>query len=69
LQGSYQAAVVGSDHKVSMRAVKPGETVGTNWVIDSGLKPGEQVVVEGLQKLKDGTLVTPKPANLSAEGH
>src|SRR5467141_510532 len=69
LQGSYQAAVVGSDHKVSMRAVKPGETVGTNWVIDSGLKPGEQVVVEGLQKLKEGTLVTPKPANLSAEGH
>src|SRR6202795_4850583 len=69
LQGSYQAAVVGSDHKVSMRAVKPGETVGTNWVIDSGLKPGEQVVVEGLQKLKEGTLVTPKPANLPGEGH
>src|SRR6266481_3864742 len=69
LQGSYQAAVVGSDHKVSMRAVKPGETVGTNWVINSGLKPGEQVVVEGLQKLKEGTLVTPKPANLPAEGH
>jgi membrane fusion protein (multidrug efflux system) len=52
-----------------MRAVKPGETVGTNWVIDSGLQPGEQVVVEGLQKLKEGTLVNPKPANLSAEGH
>jgi membrane fusion protein (multidrug efflux system) len=69
LQGSYQAAVVGSDHKVSMRVVKPGETVGTNWVIDSGLNPGEQVVVEGLQKLKDGILVTPKPANLSVEGH
>src|SRR5467141_5182799 len=69
LQGSYQVAVVGSDHKVSMRAVKPGETVGTMWIIDEGLKPGEQVVVEGLQKLKEGTLVTPKPANLSAEGH
>src|ERR1700688_925871 len=67
-QGSYQVAVVGGDHKVNMRAVKPGETVGTNWVIDSGLKPGEQVVVEGLQKLKEGTLVTPKPANLPAEG-
>ena len=61
-QGGYQVAVVGSDHKVSMRAVKPGETVGTMWVIDEGLKPGEQVVVEGLQKLKEGTLVTPKPA-------
>ncbi len=66
-QGSYQVAVVGSDHKVSMRTVKPGATVGTMWVIDEGLKPGEQVVVEGLQQLKQGTLVTPKPAHLSGE--
>src|SRR6195256_778244 len=42
-QGSYQVAVVGSDHKVSMRTVKPGQTVGTMWVINEGLKPGEQV--------------------------
>jgi membrane fusion protein, multidrug efflux system len=62
-------AVVGGDHKVSMRAVKPGETVGTMWVIDEGLKPGEQVVVEGPQKLRDGTLVTPKPVHLSGEGN
>ena len=68
-QGSYQVAVVGSDHKVSMRAVKPGEKVGTMWVIDEGLKPGEQVVVEGLQKLREGTVVTPVPAHLSAEGN
>jgi membrane fusion protein (multidrug efflux system) len=68
-QGNYQAVVVGSDHKVSMRTVKPGERVGTLWVIDEGLKPGEQVVVEGLQKLREGTLVTPKPAQLSGEGN
>ncbi|MDQ1411081.1 MAG: rane fusion protein multidrug efflux system, partial [Acidobacteriaceae bacterium] len=68
-QGSYQVAVVGSDHKVSMRAVKPGETVGTMWVIDEGLKPGEQVVVEGLQNLREGTLVTPKPVHFSAGGN
>src|SRR5258707_9092121 len=68
-QGSYQVAVVGSDHKVNMRTVKPGETVGTLWVIDDGLKPGEQVVVEGLQQLREGTTVTPKPAHLSAEGN
>jgi membrane fusion protein (multidrug efflux system) len=68
-QGSYQVAVVGSNHKVSMRTVKPGETVGTLWVIDEGLKPGEQVVVEGLQQLKEGTTVNPKPAQLSAEGN
>ena len=59
----------GSDHKASMRTVKPGEPVGTMWVIDEGLKPGEQVVVEGLQKLREGTPVTPKPVHLSGEGN
>src|ERR1700688_2177372 len=68
-QGSYQVTVVGSDHKVSMRTVKPGGTVGTMWVIDEGLKPGEQVVVEGVQHLKEGTLVTSKPVHLSGEGN
>jgi membrane fusion protein (multidrug efflux system) len=67
-QGSYQVAVVGNDHKVRMCAVKPGETVGTMWVIDEGLKPGDQVVVEGLQNLREGTLVTSKPAH-SAGGN
>jgi RND family efflux transporter MFP subunit len=68
-QGSYQVAVVGSDHKVSMRTVKPGETVGIMWVINDGLKPGEQVAVDGLQQLKEGTAVTPKLVHLSAEGN
>jgi membrane fusion protein (multidrug efflux system) len=68
-QGSYQVAVVGGDRKVKMRTVKPGETVGTSWVIDEGLKPGEQVVVEGLQRVKEGALVTPKPAQPSREGN
>jgi membrane fusion protein (multidrug efflux system) len=68
-QGSYQVAVIASDHKVSMRTVKPAETVGTMWVIEEGLKPGEQVVVEGPQKLREGTLVTPRPVHLSGEGN
>jgi RND family efflux transporter MFP subunit len=68
-QGNYQVAVVGSDHKVSMRTVKPGETVKTMWVIDEGLKPGEQIVIGGLQQLKEGTLVTPKLVHLSEEGN
>ena len=67
-QGSYQVAIVGRDHKVSMRTVKPGETVGTMWAIDEGLKPGEQVAAEGPQKLREGTLVTPKPVHHSGEG-
>ena len=68
-QGSHQVGVVGSDHKVSMRAVKPGETVGTMWVIDEGLKPGEQVAAEGPQKLREGTLVTPNLVHHSGEGN
>ncbi len=68
-QGSYQVAVVGNDRKVNMRTVRPGETVGTMWVIDEGLKPGEQVAAEGPQRLKAGTLVTPKPVHLSREGN
>jgi len=68
LQGGYQVAVVGADKKVSIRPVKAGEKVGTMWVINEGVKPGDQVIVEGVGKVKDGTPVVPKPANIQAEG-
>jgi len=61
LQGSYQLAIVGGDNKVEIRAVQPGERVGALWEITSGLKPGERVVAEGLQKVKQGALVQPRP--------
>ncbi len=67
LQGGYQVAVVGTDNKVSIRPVKAGEKVGTMWVINEGLKPGERVIVEGVGKVKDGTTVVPKPANIQTE--
>ena len=67
LQGSYQVAVVTQDNKVDIRPVKVGERAGTLWVIDQGLKPGERVVVEGLQKLKAGMTVNPKPFQPSPE--
>jgi RND family efflux transporter MFP subunit len=66
LQGSYQLAVVGTDNKVSVRIVKVGERVGTEWIIDSGVKPGETVIVEGVQKVRDGVSVTPKPLTAAA---
>ena len=65
LQGGYQIALVGSDNKISIRAVKAGEKIGQMWVIDEGLKPGEQVVVQGQDKVREGSLVAAKPANLS----
>src|SRR5215471_5344823 len=67
LQGGYQVAVIGADNKVSIRPVKVGEKVGAYWVIDHGLKPDDQVVVEGIGKLKEGTVVVPKAAQLQAE--
>ena len=61
LQSLYSVAVVGSDNKVAFRNVKVGPRVDTLWVIDEGLKPGEQVVAEGLQALTDGMTVRTKP--------
>jgi membrane fusion protein (multidrug efflux system) len=68
LQGGYQVAIVGTDNKVSIRSIKAGEKVGTMWVINEGLKPGDQVIVEGVGKVKDGTPVVPEPAKIQAEG-
>jgi len=59
IQGTYQLAVVGSDNKVNVRIVKVGERVGTQWIIDSGVKPGEMVIVEGVQKVREGSSVKP----------
>jgi membrane fusion protein (multidrug efflux system) len=60
LQSLYSVAVVGSDNKVSFRNVKVGPRVDTLWVIDEGVKPGDQVVAEGLQALTDGITVRTK---------
>ena len=61
LQGRDMVAVVGSDGKVSIKQVKTGEKIGPLWVVESGLKAGEQVVAEGIQKVKDGTQVITRP--------
>jgi membrane fusion protein (multidrug efflux system) len=61
LQGSYQVAVVGGDNKIELRTVKVGERSGSMWVIEDGLKDGETVVVEGIQRIKAGAVVNPKP--------
>jgi RND family efflux transporter MFP subunit len=60
LQGSYQVSVVGQDNKIAIRSVKVGERVGTRWIIQDGLKPGERVVAQGQQTLRPGTIVQAK---------
>ena len=62
LQGSYQVAVVDAQNKASIVTVKPGDRVGTLWVIDEGLKAGDRVVAEGVQKVAPGSIVVPQTA-------
>jgi membrane fusion protein (multidrug efflux system) len=61
VQGTYQVAVVGVDNTVAMRGVAAGPRIDNLWIIDSGLAPGERVIVDGLQKVRDGVVVNPKP--------
>ena len=62
LQNLYSVGIVGTDNKVEFRNVKAGLKVDSLWVVDEGLKPGEQVIVEGLQRVQNGATVTAKPA-------
>jgi RND family efflux transporter MFP subunit len=61
LQGTDQVTVIGTDNRAQLRRVQVGPTVGTLWVITTGLKPGERVVAVGAEKVKEGGLVNPTP--------
>lgn len=67
LQGRNFAWVIGADNQASQRAVKVGETIGENLLILEGLKAGERIITEGLQKVREGTSVEPKTAAQMAE--
>ena len=59
LQTSYEVGVVDGTNRVQIRQVKVGEKVGSLWIIEDGLKVGDQVVVEGMQRIRDGQTVKP----------
>ncbi len=61
LQGSYRIAVVDAQNKVDIRTVQVGDRIGSDWLITEGLKPGERVVAEGVQKVRQGVQVNPQP--------
>ncbi|HLV95242.1 MAG TPA: efflux RND transporter periplasmic adaptor subunit [Candidatus Acidoferrales bacterium] len=65
LQGAYQVAVVDADNKAHIQPVTVGERSGSLWIIEHGLEPGQRIVVEGLQKIRDGATVN--PTNFEAE--
>jgi membrane fusion protein (multidrug efflux system) len=58
-QGSYLVAVVEPNNRIRFTPVKVGDRIGSDWVIDQGLKPGERVVTDGLFKITPGGLVNP----------
>jgi membrane fusion protein (multidrug efflux system) len=62
LQSLYNVTVVGPDNKLAVKTVTVGPRVGSLWVVEKGLEPGDRVVVEGAQRLKPGTVVTTKDA-------
>jgi RND family efflux transporter MFP subunit len=68
LQGIYQVAVVDSSNKASLRTVTPGERFGTLWIIEKGLNPGERVITEGIQKVRNDTPVNIVPSKAPGKG-
>ena len=61
LQGIYQVGVVAADNKATIKTIKLGPQTGDMWVVESGLQPGDNVVVDGLQRIKSGMTVAPSP--------
>ena len=67
MQGLYSVVVVDGSNKAQFRSVKMGQRVESQWVVTDGVKAGERVIVEGLQRVQDGMTVAPKPAPASAQ--
>lgn len=67
LQGSYQVATVDENGAVAIQPITVGEQIGSSWVVQSGLKAGQQVIVEGIQKVGSGMHVNPKKSSQVAQ--
>jgi membrane fusion protein (multidrug efflux system) len=61
-QGTYLVAVIDPNNTIRFTPVKVGDRIGTKWVVQEGLKPGERVVTDGLFKIAPGARVNPKEA-------
>lgn len=66
IQSLYQVVVLTPENTAQFRAVKVGDRVGTDWIIEQGLNPGEKVIVQGFMKVRQGTPVSPKPYVVAA---
>jgi len=66
--GVASVMVAGADNKVEARVIKIGSAVENKWIVTAGLKTGENVIVEGLQKIQPGMVVKPVPFNPTGDG-
>lgn len=66
-QGLYQVMVVEAGDKIGVRPIKVGDRIGSDWIVTSGITPGETILVEGQQKVRPGMVVHPKPYTPSAQ--
>ncbi|MBU0714932.1 MAG: efflux RND transporter periplasmic adaptor subunit [Verrucomicrobia bacterium] len=67
IQGTYHVVVVDKNNRASIRTVQMGERSGAFWIVKQGLNAGERLVVEGAQKVREGTIVSPKPYQPDAD--
>lgn len=63
IQGNYSVAVVDPNNTIRFAVVKVGDRIGSDWIVEEGLKPGERVVTDGLFKIGPGAPVNPKGVN------
>jgi membrane fusion protein (multidrug efflux system) len=68
LQGQYQALVLAADDTVEVRGITVGPRIGSDWLVESGLKAGDRLVLAGTQRLRGGMKVVPKPAGAPPAG-
>jgi len=62
LQSAYRIFVILPDNTIEVRQVEVGPRMGSNWIIETGLNPGDRIAVEGLLRLRGGMTVNPIPA-------
>lgn len=67
VQGTYNVYVAGKDSVVAIREIKVADRVGSDWVVESGLKPTDRIVVEGLQKVADQKKVRPVATSVATK--
>jgi membrane fusion protein (multidrug efflux system) len=67
MQSANVVYVVGGDNKVALRSVTLGDRVGTDYIVTDGVKAGDRIIVEGIQKARPGTIVNPTTQPLTSE--